>query len=144
MPAGIAVEIEDGYATIEFLTPRLRGIGLGALLAVGGPQSIEKRTRPRTTYTVPEAVARAAGLLDEPNFDKGGELPAAVTAAATKAEPVVSRPSRGYDDGLPDMDWSRSSLDTYAREKLGIDPSGLRTKADVLAAIRAAQPPQND
>jgi hypothetical protein len=144
MPAGVAVEVEDGYATVEFLDRRLRGVGIGALLAAGGPEAVEKLTRPRTAYRVPESVARAAGLLDEPaDFDRGGDLPPAAKAVTPKAEKVVGPPSRGYDDGLPDSDWSRAALDNYAAHELGLDTTGMRTKADVLAAIRAQQPPKN-
>lgn len=67
MPAGVAVEVgADGFATIDFVDPSKRGVGLAALIAVGGSAVIEKLTRtgPRVLYRVPEGNARAAGLLD--------------------------------------------------------------------------------
>ncbi|MGC7194371.1 hypothetical protein RA997_22750, partial [Mycobacteroides abscessus subsp. abscessus] len=68
MPAGIAVVVEDGYATIDFVDKSLRGPGLARLFEIGTPpDAIEKQTRsgPRPLYVVPEGNAREAGLLDE-------------------------------------------------------------------------------
>ncbi|AVR55937.1 hypothetical protein SEA_YAHALOM_16 [Mycobacterium phage Yahalom] len=69
MPAGIEVVVEDGFATIDFLDPKLKGPALGRLIESGGPGVVEPLTRekgsPRKRYRVPEGNAREAGLLDE-------------------------------------------------------------------------------
>lgn len=66
MPAGVIAEVVDGYATLDFLDPALRGPALNRLLGIGGPGSIKTVTRegPRRKYIVPEGNAVAAGLLD--------------------------------------------------------------------------------
>jgi hypothetical protein len=66
MPEGVIAEVIDGYATIEFIDPELKGPALSRLLAIGGPESIETMTRqgPRRRYRVPEGNASEAGLLD--------------------------------------------------------------------------------
>lgn len=123
MPEGVEVTVEDGFAVIEFVDPSKRGQGLARLFEVGTPpELVEKRTRPTVTYTVPEGNARAAGLLDD------GE-PAADPDAG-----------KGYDDGLPDMDWSRKAIDDYAA-KLDppLDTTSEANKHDALDAIKAAQ-----
>lgn len=82
MPRGVEVEVVDGMATIAFVDRSLRGLGLTALLAAGGPESVQKVTQPRVAYIVPVEVARAAGLLDEaPQYASGG-LIVGPTAAA--------------------------------------------------------------
>ena len=66
MPKGVDATVENGFATIEFVDQSLRGPGLAALFAAGTqPELVEKVTRPRVAYIVPEGNARAAGLLDE-------------------------------------------------------------------------------
>lgn len=68
MPAGVAVVVENGFATIDFVDSAKKGPGLQALLDVGTPpELIDKLTRsgPRARYVVPEGNAREAGLLDE-------------------------------------------------------------------------------
>lgn len=65
MPKGVTVVIEDGFATLDFTDRTLRGIALGKLIAIGGPETIETDTGgPRRTYRVPEGNAREAGLID--------------------------------------------------------------------------------
>lgn len=66
MPEGIAVEVEDGFATIA-PSPGKRNDVLTALLATTPSELIEKKTRsgPGVQYRVPEGNARAAGLVDE-------------------------------------------------------------------------------
>lgn len=65
MPEGISVAIEDGFATIEFLDRSLRGVTLQKLIDEGGGESIAVDTSgTRRSYVVPEAVARAAGIVD--------------------------------------------------------------------------------
>jgi hypothetical protein len=64
---GISVEVADGFARIEFLDKKLRGITVTKLLDAGGPDMIDVDTSgARKTYIVPESVARQAGLIDEP------------------------------------------------------------------------------
>lgn len=77
MPEGIAVDIDEGRAVIDFIDAGKRGPGVQALIDAGGPQAVEvdSRTGPRKLYIVDEKVARDAGLLDEdtesiPAFDR--------------------------------------------------------------------------
>lgn len=67
MPAGVEVLVADGFATIDFVDPKLRGQGLAALLENTPPEFIETLTRtgPRRLYRVPEGNAREAGLVDK-------------------------------------------------------------------------------
>lgn len=127
MPKGIAAGVADGTATIEFVDPALRGLALtklfAAVKAAGlDPSVVVKTTRP-LAYSAPESVVRAAGLLDE---------------AALSDEPA--QPPKGYDDGEPDMDWSRAAIDEYAA-KLDppLDTTGEKNKQDAIDAIKAAQ-----
>lgn len=73
MPAGIIATVDGGFATIDFLDPALRGPALVALLAIGGPESIETITRvgPRRQYRVPSGNATTAGLLDGDEVSAG-------------------------------------------------------------------------
>lgn len=123
MPIGVEVTVEDGQATVVFTDPTLRLRGVGDLLHAAGsdPYLVVKVTQPRIAYVVPEQVARAAGLIDQ--------LP---IGPAAVVEP------HGYDDGKPDMDWSRAAMDEYAT-KLGLDPKQYHNKPSVLEAIRAAK-----
>lgn len=67
MPKGVSVVVSDGFAEIDFTDPALRGVALGKLIALGGPESIETDTGGRRrTYRVPEGNAREVGLLDDP------------------------------------------------------------------------------
>jgi hypothetical protein len=65
MAEGIAIEVEGGFARIEFLDKNKRGEALAALLRVGGPAMIDIDTRsgPRKVYIVPESIAVEAGLV---------------------------------------------------------------------------------
>jgi len=86
MPDGVEVQVEGGYATIDFVDPARRGPGLAQLLAHTNPRDIEKLTRsgPRAArYRVPEACAKAAGLLDRKSRVDALEVPA--TSSATDA-----------------------------------------------------------
>ena len=69
MPAGVEVVVDEGFATIDFVDPKLRGPALDKLLKIGGPETIEPLTREkgaeRKLYRVPEGNAREAGLLDD-------------------------------------------------------------------------------
>lgn len=78
MPKGVTAVVEDGFATLDFTDPALRAAGLGRLLAIGGPETIETDTGgPRRTYRVPEGNAREAGLLDAPRVTPPGSTGAA-------------------------------------------------------------------
>lgn len=89
MPEGVSVVVDDGFATIDFIDRRLRGTGLAALLAVGGPGTVEVLTRvgPRRLYRTPEGNAREAGLLDVPVAPK--KAPAKKAPAKKVAAPAV-------------------------------------------------------
>ena len=123
MPVGVEVLVEDGVAAIEFVDATLRGPGLAELFKHARPDEVQKVTRPSTQYLVPVEYARAAGLLDE----KAAPAPAETT------------PSKGYDDGLPDMDWSRPAINDFAT-KLNppLDVTGEKNRATAIAAIKAA------
>lgn len=124
MPDGVVVEVEDGFAIIDFVDRKKRGPGLRKLVERYGPEVIETLTRtgPRRMYRVPEGNAREVGLIDTP------PVPAA---------PVAAAPAVTYDDGFPDADWHRAALDEYA-EKIGIaNAAKLPNKTAVLSAIRA-------
>ncbi|WP_301121053.1 hypothetical protein [Mycolicibacterium fortuitum] len=158
MPAGVDVEVEDGFARIEFVDRSLRGRGLGKLLEVGTPpELIDKVTRPQLAYIVPEGNARLAGLLDEadvqdaivgtaeipdgapvpdPVFAEGGPLPdGSQPVLGGSGEDVLPK---SWPDGEPSDQWKRPELDAYARSK-GIDPTELPNKDEVLAAIEAKE-----
>lgn len=128
MPEGVEVTIEDGEATIEFSDRRLRGGGLSALLAAGGPGAVTKVTLPRAAYVVPVAVAQAAGMYDGYSQPKPAPKPA-------------GKPAKGYDDGYPDMDWSRAAINEYAANAGVASPGDLPNKQAVLDAISASASP---
>lgn len=123
MPEGIIAEVDEGFATIDFVDRSLRGPGLQKLIEIGGGASVDVLTRsgPRKKYRVPEGNAREAGLLDE--------------AAPADTAPPVTLP-----EGEPDDDWKFDQLKAYATQH-GVDIDGLRSKAEVLAAIQAAPAP---
>lgn len=147
--AGIARLLEvGGPATIETLT----------------------RTGPRRLYVVPEGNAREAGLLDADSAEivfpdtssftdasgfvapsepstldlhaqdvRGGQL--RTDTADTTPAPVSAPEVQGYDDGQPDMDWSRKAIDDYAAN-LGIDTTAAKNKHEAIDLIQAAQQPE--
>lgn len=125
MPEGISVLVADGVATIDFLDSSKRGPGLARLFAAGAAgDQVRKRTRmgPRPVYQVPEVFARAAGLIDG---DWSDDAPAPT--------------GKSYDDGEPDLDWSRADLDAAALKAGVVDVDKLPNKAAVLKAYRAAK-----
>lgn len=92
MPAGIEVEVADGFARVSFPDASLRGPSLTALLQEGGPGLVDTDTSGRRfAYVVPESVARAAGLLDAPKRrrkaeskrESGGQAPARESTTVT-------------------------------------------------------------
>lgn len=68
MPAGVHVELDEGFAHIQFLDKEVAGTGLAALIKVAGPGFIEidSRSGERKIYIVPEDFAIQAGLVDAP------------------------------------------------------------------------------
>lgn len=67
MAEGIAVEVEDGLARIEFLDRSKKGDTVAALLKAGGRGAMKIDSGgTRRTYIVPEAVAESVGLIDAP------------------------------------------------------------------------------
>lgn len=89
MPAGVEVLVENGFATIDFVDPKLKGHGLTALLEHTPPEFIETLTRtgPRRLYRVPEGNARAAGLIDKGS--RVDELDNPDTSSASHAAGMV-------------------------------------------------------
>jgi hypothetical protein len=84
MSEGIQVEVEGGFARIEFLHPSKYGNTLTALLEAGGSGLIDVDTSgTRKTYIVPESVAQQAGLLS-----------GATTVVASEPAKKVSKPPR--------------------------------------------------
>lgn len=115
---GISVEIEAGFAHIEFLDKSKRGETLAKLLAVGGPGLIDTDTSgARKTYIVPESIAEQAGLITP------------VAPAPEPAEP-------GYPEGAPEDSWTVPQLRAYATDE-GIALGDATKKADILAALAA-------
>ena len=122
MADGVVVTVEDGVATVVFPDEQTRLAGVTALLAASeDPKDVQKVTLPQVAYVVPEAVAQTAGVVED--------LP-------IKPAPAPAAPT--YDDGKPDMDWSRAAIDAYAI-KLGLDPKQYHNKTAVLEAVRAAE-----
>jgi hypothetical protein len=83
MPAGIFATYDRGFVTLTFADGHTKAVSLGKLIAIGGPELISKSTRgTRPSYTVPENIAREAGLLDDQEDEGNGivylpdELPA--------------------------------------------------------------------
>lgn len=114
MADGIAIEVEGGFARIEFLDKTKRGDALAALLRVGGPAMIDVDTRsgPRKVYIVPESIAAEAGLLEP-------------------AQQVL-RPD--YPEGEPEEAWTVPQLRAYAFDK-DISLGDATKKADILAVL---------
>ncbi|QFG11162.1 hypothetical protein PBI_CLOVERMINNIE_15 [Gordonia phage CloverMinnie] len=130
MPEGIIAEVEDGFATIDFVDRSLRGPGLSKLLEFG-PETVETLTRsgPRRVYRVPEGNAREVGLLDaasEADDDKGQDDKDSGAGDDTPTD---------YPDGEPDSEWKFDQLKAYAADH-EVDIDGARSKADVLAKIK--------
>lgn len=87
MNEGVQVEIEDGFARIEFLDKSKRGAVLAELLRVGGPGLIDVDTGgTRKTYIVPESVAIDAGLIEPPKPKRTTTRKAAAEKAATETK----------------------------------------------------------
>lgn len=124
MAEGILIEVEDGFAHIQFLDASKRGPALAKLLAIGGPELIEtdSRSNPRKTYIVPEGMARDAGLLDD-------------------SEPEDKPLGVDFPETEPNDSWTVPQLRSYAKLH-EIDLGAATKKADILAAVTAPSPPE--
>lgn len=144
MPAGVNVVIDQGFAIIDFVNPKLRGPGLIELLRVGGPATIQSDSRrgPRKVYIVPEGNAREAGLLDEDNVvdalppkgtsagDATGMVnPTTPTVAGQVHGPVLRQGTyRGGDTG---------NIDTAASDPVPADVAAP-AHTEVIAQVKEA------
>lgn len=130
MAEGIQVEVENGFAHIQFLDKSKGGPAITKLLELGGPELIDVDTRsnPRKTYIVPEGMARDAGLLDESDSDQ------------SEPDAPAETPAPAGSEGEPSDSWTVAQLKDYAaREEISL--AGAEKKADILAAIQAASQP---
>jgi len=157
MPEGVEAVVEDGFATIDFVDPSLRGPGLAKLFELGTPpELVEKLTRaPRAVYRVPEGNAREAGLLDDPpepedeQSEPGNaeDLEAWVSAENAYLDDVATwleaeQRSQQEAPSEPDLEWSRKDIDAYAaRLTPPLDTTGESNKQAALDAIAAAKEP---
>lgn len=103
MPEGIAVDIDEGRAVIDFIDAGKRGPGVQALIDAGGPEAVEvdTRTGPRKLYIVDEKVARDAGLVDDdtasiPAFDRssGTDISGIINPETPTSEYTVGQTQR--------------------------------------------------
>lgn len=166
MPAGIEVEVDNGFATLDFVDKSLRGPALAKLIEDGGGEIVETITRegPRRKYRVPLGNAEAAGLIDgstqvDPIKSAGQDTGAAAALKAAKSTgPFPFPTSRNkWSTGdpaatadllggqalaiqgveLPDSTWKLDEMRAFAREQ-EIDTTGLTTKAATLERIDEA------
>lgn len=102
MPTGIIATVDDGYATVDFVDPALRGPGLQAVIDIAGPHAIETITRkgPRRQYKMLVGNAEAAGLLDG---DESGRLRTAGPDLGAAAALVAADPN--VNTGADHADW---------------------------------------
>lgn len=114
MTEGVHVEVQDGFAHIQFLDSQQRGPALAKLLELGGSEliDIDTRSSSRKTYIVLEGMARDAGLLDD-----------------ARAEP-----QQEFPEGEPKETWTVVQLRAYARRE-GVELGDATKKADILAAV---------
>jgi hypothetical protein len=143
MAEGIQVEVEDGFARIQFIDPSKVGPALTKLLELAGPEliGVDTRSGSRKIYIVPEGTARDAGLLDDapaevPEDDAPAEVP---EDDAPGVLPEVDT-TAVLPDGVPTESWTVAQMVDYAsREEISL--GGATKKADILAAITAANSP---
>lgn len=123
MAEGILIEVQDGFAHIQFLDTAKRGPAIARLLELGGPEliDIDTRSNPRKTYIVPEGMAREAALLDD-------------------AEPEPEPLQPDFPEGEPTESWTVAQLRAYAAQE-EISLAGADKKADILAAVTAPREP---
>lgn len=139
MPNGIETFVDDGFATVDFVDPSLRGPGLAKLSSIGGPESVETITRdgPRRKYRVPEGNAREAGLIDGATdiAHPRGDLKFA--QALADADPIA-------DGGQfrPDMPTVKGANDAGPVEQAQVasNTSVSTTEADAAAPAEAVAP----
>lgn len=128
----VEVYVDDDMAMVVFPRgQRLRGVAALLIAAKGRPELVQKVTLPEVAYVVPVEVARSAGLID-------GSTPSTPAPATQPPQEPSAPPTMGYDDGKPDMDWSRAALEKYAAD-LGLDGKHYRNKDALLEAIRDAE-----
>ncbi|ADX31937.1 hypothetical protein TPA2_gp23 [Tsukamurella phage TPA2] len=166
MPAGIEVEVDNGFATLDFVNKSLRGPALAKLIEQGGGEIVETITRegPRRKYRVPLGNAQAAGLIDgstpvTPVKSAGRDSGSAAALKAAKStgpypfptsrnkwstgDPAATADLLGFQAltaqgvDLPDSTWKLDEMRTFAREQ-EIDTTGLTTKAATLERIEDA------
>lgn len=142
MPEGVNVLVQDGFATLDFVDPKLKGPALDKLLQFGGPATIQCDTRsgPRKRYIVPEGNAREVGLLDEDNevdslpsgrgtsgTDSTGMVnPEGYTVAGQAHGPVLRQGTyRGGDNG---------NIDTVGSDPLPADIAAT-PHSDLVAQV---------
>lgn len=137
MPSGVETFVDDGFATIDFVDPSLRGQGLAKLIEIGGPESVETITRdgPRRKYRVPEGNATEAGLLDNRvDATARGDLKFASALAA--ADPIA-------EGGTfrPDMPTGQFANDRPVEQALVAGNQSVRTTESTdPAAVDAVAP----
>jgi hypothetical protein len=139
MPTGIETFVDNGFATVDFVDPSLRGQALTKLSEIGGPESIETITRdgPRRKYRVPEGNAREAGLIDTPlDAPRRGDLKFA--AALADADPVA-------DGGIysPELHTVKGANDAgpVAQSQVVSNQSITTTESEAPADVAAVAPP---
>lgn len=144
MAEGIQVEVEGGFARIQFLDPSQRGPAVSRLLELGGPEMIDVDTRsgPRKIYIVPEGMAQEAGLLDD--YPIQDTSPETDDDPETDGDPIQDTSPETDSSSLPDGDpsesWTVAQLRDYAAQE-EISLAGAERKAEILAVIRAAIQP---
>lgn len=113
----------------------------GATLTAAQLQAYVKDNSPQPADYAPERATPAAQRSPSGQATIASVISTAVQAVSgTVAEAIadaVEASTVGYDDGLPDADWSRSALDAYAAG-IGLDPKEFKNKPALLAAIRSA------
>ena len=120
MPEGIAVEIENGFATIAPDADKLNEV-LVALLQTTPPEMIEQNTRsgPRLQYIVPEGNAREAGLIDEVSL----------------AAPVLNNVDLGPAQALADADPNAHDEGHWHNPQITVDANSYVAGRDGANAI---------
>lgn len=113
-------------------------------------EAIDLGLEPVTTEETPLAPAAPAEDTQEPaatepvvTQEPTAEPVAEPTPAAEPAEETPADPGgQGYDDGFPDMDWSRPAINAFAaalQPPVGpLDTTGAKNRAEAIAAIKKA------
>ena len=100
------IEVDVGFARVEFLSTRARGRGVAALLAAGGAGLVDTDTSGRrVAFVVPESVAADAGLLAKPKRRaprrKAKPAPAPETVDAAPSADNVAGDGLDLSDSTP-------------------------------------------